>query len=61
MESKAYSKIVLVICGAGFLLGTLFSINFSRLVGVSNEYDIKRLIVIFCICFFSITHFRKEY
>ncbi|WP_119967823.1 O-antigen ligase family protein [Shewanella japonica] len=54
MDVKAYSKIVFFSCGAALLMGTLFSIKLSQFTGVTNEYDLKRLLVIVCLSIFSI-------
>lgn len=46
MRQETYSKGVFFICACGFLLGTVFAGKFALLLGIDNEYDLKRFIVI---------------
>ena len=46
MQLGAYSWGLLITFACIFLLGTVFSFNFSYLVGIDSEYDLKRFLVI---------------
>jgi hypothetical protein len=61
VQLKTYSKGLFIIFGCLFLLGTVFAVKFTHFVGVDSEYDIKRLIVIGSVWFFSLgLFFVKE-
>ncbi|MGI2022886.1 O-antigen ligase family protein [Shewanella glacialipiscicola] len=46
MPLRAYSWMVVIAFLCVFLLGTVFAVNCSHFIGVDNEYDIKRILVI---------------
>lgn len=54
MQLRTYSWGVLIAFVCIFLLGTVFAFNFSSFVGVDNEYDLKRFLVIGFIWFASL-------
>ncbi|AVI65363.1 polymerase [Shewanella sp. WE21] len=54
MQLGAYSWGLLITFACIFLLGTVFSFNFSYHVGIDSEYDLKRFLVIGFIWFASL-------
>lgn len=54
MQLRTYSWGVLIAFVCIFLLGTAFAFNFYSLVGVDNEYDLKRFLMIGFIWFASL-------
>ncbi|MCL1086348.1 O-antigen ligase family protein [Shewanella glacialipiscicola] len=54
MPLRAYSWMVVIAFLCVFLLGTVFAVNFSHFIGVDNEYDIKRILVIGFIWFYAL-------
>jgi hypothetical protein len=49
-----YSKGVFIAFAGLFLLGTVFAVNFSHVIGIDSEYDIKRLLVVGFVWLFSL-------
>jgi O-antigen ligase len=49
-----YSKGVFIAFAGLFLLGTVFAVNFSHVIGIDSEYDIKRFLVVGFVWLFSL-------
>ncbi|WP_434939339.1 O-antigen ligase family protein [Shewanella sp. HL-SH8] len=54
MQLKTFSKVFFLLFACIFLLGTVFAVDFAHAIGIDNEYDIKRFLVIGFVWFSSL-------